>query len=175
MLSTSYVRCIACLVYKPLFFSNCGIGNRSKREGSGIFSCPPLSFLPFAWEGLWVKYMINQNRPQFYSPLYSLLEQRAYIFTSFRIQNDKLQIFRMECRKSKRQCSGWRSVFYHSLVCIINPTVHVYIIDIVGSGKKFSNSQLLIVILWIPNILPSRPYILATKHHIYVQPIRIIV
>ena len=45
-----------------------------------FFLAPPLSFLPFAWEGLAVKYMINQNRPQFYSPLYSLLEQRAYIF-----------------------------------------------------------------------------------------------
>ena len=150
-------------------------GSIEERRFWYFFLPPSLSFLPFAWEGLGVKYMINQNRPQFYSPLYSLLEQRAYIFTSFRIQNDKLQIFRMECRKSKRQCSGWRSVFYYSLVCIINPAVHVYIIDIVGSGKKFSKSQLLIVILWIPNILPSRPYILVTKHHIYVQPIRIIV
>ena len=55
-------------------------GSIEERRFWYFFLPPSLSFLPFAWEGLGVKYMINQNRPQFYSPLYSLLEQRAYIF-----------------------------------------------------------------------------------------------
>ena len=48
--------------------------------------------------------------------------------------------------------------------------LHVYINIIkaikVGPAKMLSNGQLFIVILWIPNILPSRLQ-LATKHHMF--------